>query len=563
MLNSFVSTHIDIAIVLSLAITALVWLTIRMRRLRQSKEMAEAADRAKSALLASMSHEIRTPLGAILGMTDLVLETRLDPTQREYLEISRNSGEALLEIINDILDFSRIEAGKLELDLTAFDLREELGETIKTLAFRAHSKGLELAWSIDADMPNAVVGDRTRLRQVIINLVGNAIKFTNQGEVVLRVHCQSPSDSEIVARFAVTDTGIGIPEEKQSLIFEAFSQADTSTMRQFGGTGLGLAISSRLVESMGGQIGVESRVGRGSNFYFTARFSRSDEGQLRGRATCYPQNDDVRILAVDDNDTNRRILQQLLHSWGMNVSTAADAKRAWLALRAANAARTPYQIVIADMGMPGENGFSLAQRIKKSVELAETGVILMTAGDRLLDVSQCRESGISASLLKPVKHQELLDAIDETLGKRPRRPRAEQFADTQALFVRPLKILLAEDSAVNQKLALAILNRQGHEAIVVDNGRKALDALEQDSFDLVLMDVQMPEMDGLTATEEIRRRECQTQERIPIIAMTARAMKEDRKRCLEAGMDAYISKPVQALALEEVIAACTAPVQAV
>jgi len=314
---------------------------------------------------------------------------------------------------------------------------------------------------------------------------------------------------------------------------------------------------------MGGQIGVESRVGRGSNFYFTVRFSRSDDAQLQGPATLFPGDDNARILVVDDNDTNRRILQQLVHHWGLDVSTAAGAKEAWHALRDASAVGTPFHIVVADMGMPGANGFSLAQQIKQNAELADTGVILLTAGDRLLNANQCRESGVSASLLKPVKHRELRDAIDEALSKRPRRPATEQFTDTQALFVRPLKILLAEDSAVNQKLALAMLHRQGHEAIVVDNGRKALDALAQNDFDLVLMDVQMPEMDGLTATEEIRRRECQTDRRIPIIAMTAHAMKEDHKRCLEAGMDGYISKPVRPLALEEVIAACTAPVQAV
>ncbi len=355
--------HLDIAIVLIPTIAALVWLSLCVRRLRQSKEAAEAADRAKSSILASVSHELRTPLGAILGMTDLVLETRLDPTQREYLEIARNSGESLLEIINVILDFSKIDSGKLELERAAFDLREELGETMKSLAYRAHSKGLELAWSIDADMPNVVVGDRTRLRQVIVNLVGNAIKFTHQGEVVLRVHCQSSSDGEVVARFAVTDTGIGIPEEKQSLIFEAFSQVDASTERQFGGTGLGLAISSRLVDSMDGQIGVESRVGRGSNFYFTTRFSRSDDDQLHGPSTPPFQNKDVRLLVVDDNDTNRRILQQSLHHWGLSVFAAANAEEAWQALRDASAVGTPFQAVIADMSMPGENGFSHRTKI--------------------------------------------------------------------------------------------------------------------------------------------------------------------------------------------------------
>ena len=557
------STHLDIAILSLLAIALWAWMTVCMRRLREAKRAAEAADRAKNSLLANVSHEIRTPLNAILGMTDLVLETRLDPTQREYLEIARNSGEALLGIVNDILDFSKIEAGRLELDHAAFDLREEVGETMKTLAFRAHSKGLELAWSVDVDMPNALVGDRTRLRQVIINLVGNAIKFTNQGEVVLRVHCQSSSDGKIVARFAVTDTGIGIPEEKQSLIFEAFSQADTSTERQFGGTGLGLAISSRLVESMGGRIGVESRVGRGSNFYFTVRFSRSNDDQRQESPPSFLGNDDVRILVVDDNDTNRRILQQLLHSWGLGCTAAADTDEAWLALRRASVAGHPFQIVIADVGMPGDNGFSLAQRIKQDVELADTGIILLTSGDRLLDVRQCRESGVSTSLLKPVKHRELHDAIDEALNDRPRRPNADQFAETQTLFIRPLRILLAEDSPVNQKLAVTYLDMQGHQTIVVDNGRKALNALEHDDFDLVLMDVQMPEMDGLRATEEIRRREWQTGKRIPIIAMTAFGTTEDRKRCLQAGMDGYISKPVRALALEEVIAACTAPVQVV
>lgn len=555
--------HLNIAIILILAIAALVWLSLRVRHLRQSKEAAEAADRAKSSLLASVSHEIRTPLGAILGMTDLVLETRLDPTQREYLEIARHSGEALLEIINVILDFSKIDAGKLELECAAFDLREELGATMKSLAFRAHSKGLELAWSIDADMPNAVVGDRTRLRQVIINLVSNAIKFTNQGEVVLRVHCQSQSGGEIVTRFAVTDTGIGIPEEKQSLIFEAFSQADAGTERQFGGTGLGLAISSRLVDSMGGQIGVESRVGRGSNFYFTIRFARSDDEQLQGPSTTFLRNGGVRLLAVDDNDTNRRILQQLLHQWGLDVVTAAGVKEAWQALRDASAIGSPFQIVIADMSMPGENGFSLARRVNRDAELADTGIILLVAGDRLLDARRCRESGISASLLKPVKHQELLDAIKETLSKRSRQPTADQFADTQAMFLRPLKILLAEDSAVNQRLALAILERQGHETVAVNNGRKALDALEQNDFDLVLMDLQMPEMDGLTATEEIRRREAESGKRIPVIAMTAHATEEARKRCLKAGMDGYLAKPVTAPAIDEAIAACTIPVQSV
>ena len=542
--------------------TAFVHDVSKRKREEREKEEAKAAavegSRVKGEFLANMSHEIRTPLNGVIGMTDLALETELTREQRDYLETVKLSADALLSVINGILDFSKIEAGKVDLEEVDFELRDCMEAALKTLALRADEKGLELLCDVTAEVPDMVMGDPGRLRQILVNLVGNAIKFTDEGEVALKVQLELEEGNRVRLHFVVSDTGIGIAQNKLESIFESFAQADTSTTREYGGTGLGLTISRRLIELMGGTIWIESELGVGSHFHFTLLLDRSEAKPATGDGTV-PQEmlAGVRVLVIDDNRTNRRILEGLLRSWGMEPTVVCGAEEALAVLGESREPGHSFQLIVTDMHMPKMDGFGLVEKIKQRGGPATATIMMLTSAGHRGDAARCQQLGIAAYLLKPVRKVELREAIARLLGAKDQTHASTMITRDSLQDERDpeqwLDILLAEDNIVNQKLATRLLEKRGHKVMVVGNGREALAALAHKSYDLVLMDVQMPELGGIEATTMLREKEKLTGAHQPIVAMAALVMKNDRERCLAAGMDGYLAKPIRPQELDEVL----------